>query len=70
MNVWTQDVMEKTWYWKEKKILLLRTTCENGLIDKASRKFVNFNSQSLSESFCPPRKKDFRLGRRERKRLI
>ena len=51
---------------KRKKNLILRTTCENGLIDKAKRKFVNFNSQSLSESFCSPRKKDFRLSRRER----
>ena len=49
-----------------KKNLILTTTCENGLIDKASRKFVNFNSQSLSESFCSPRRKDFRLSRRER----
>ena len=70
VNVWTQDVMEKTWYWKEKENLILRTTCENGLIDKALRKFVNFNSQTLSESFCSPRKKDFRLSRRERTRLI
>ena len=51
---------------KRKKNLILRTTCENGLIDKASRKFVNFYLQSLSESFCSPRKKDFRLSRRER----
>ena len=66
VNLWTQYVMEKTWYWKEKKNLILGTTCENGLIDKAGRKFVDFNSQSLSKSFCSPRKKDFRLRRRER----
>ena len=46
---------------KKKKNLILRATCENGLIDKASRKFVNFEfvnfiSQTLSESFCSPRK--------------
>ena len=51
---------------KRKKNLILRTTCENGLIDKGRRKFVNFNSQSLSENFCSPRKEDFRLSRRER----
>ena len=27
---------------KKKKYLILRASCENGLIDKASRKFVNF----------------------------
>ena len=58
VNLWTQDIMEKTRNWKEKKnYLILRATCENGLIDKASRKFINFwianfISQTLSESFC------------------
>ena len=49
---------------KKKNYLILRATCENGLIDKASRKFVNFEfvnfiSQTLSESFCSPRKNTF-----------
>ena len=46
---------------KKKNYLILRATWGNGLIDKASRKFsnfefVNFISQTLSESFCSPRK--------------
>jgi len=46
VNLWTQDIMEKTWYWKEQNYVILRATCENGLIDKASKKFVNFISQT------------------------
>ena len=58
VNLWTQDIMEKAWNWKEKKNnQILRATCENGLIAKGSSKFINvwianFISQTLSESFC------------------
>ena len=50
---------------KKKNYLILRATCYNSFIDKARRKFVNFIYQTLSESFCSPRKKYFRPSHRE-----
>ena len=41
MNVWTQDIMQKTWYWKEKKSNTHSHLLKQ-FIDKASRKFENF----------------------------
>ena len=70
VNLWTQDIMEKTWNWKGKYYLILRATCENGLIDKASRKFVNFwickfYFSNLKWELLLTKKKYFRPSRRE-----
>ena len=61
MNLWTQDIMEKTWNWKEKKLSNTQSHLRKRLIDKGSSKFINFwianfISQTLNESFCSPRK--------------
>ena len=71
VNLWTQDIMEKDLKLKRKKnYLILKATCENGLIDNASRKFINFwianfISQNLKWELLLTKKKYFRQSRRE-----
>ena len=71
MNLWTQDIMEKDLKLKRKKnYLILKATCENGLIDNASRKFINFwianfISQNLKWELLLTKKKYFTQSRCE-----
>ena len=55
---------------RKKNYLILRATCENGLIDKASRKFINFwickfYFSNLKWELLFTKKKFFRQSRRE-----